>query len=236
MAKVLVFRGRRKERSYDLTGRQLVIGRGEGADIRVDNPLVSRTHATLTFDSGVWKVEDLDAPNGLYVNGERVKDRVLRPGDKIELGQHVVVFAGADDSAWDVATVGDKRLTDMGGNEPTAILPPREVESIQRRVQRRMQCHLVIEEGSYRKEIALEGDNYIVGFDSGSDIKLPGKVLFGKKVAELVRKDEGWAVVALSSLAPLKLRGNKVSSRQLADGDILKVKNVELRFHAAIAP
>lgn len=234
MARILVFRGRRKERSYELERREMVIGRGDGADIRVDNPLVSRTHATVSFERGAWRVTDLKSPNGLYVNGEQVQGKALQVGDRIELGQHVLIFAGAAETAWDVDTVGDKRLTDQAGDEPTTILPPEEIQSIQRRVEKRLKAHLVVVGGGARQEIDLTEPRYVVGFSDDCDVRLPGRALFGKKVLEIVRKGRRWAVVALTSLAPVRVRGDRVSSCELFDGDVIHVKDVEITFRSAI--
>lgn len=234
MARILVFRGRRKERSYDLERREMVIGRGDGADIRVDNPLVSRAHATVSFEGGAWRITDLKSPNGLYVNGEQVDRRDLQVGDRIELGQHVLIFAGAGQTTWDVDTVADKRLTDQAGDEPTTILPPQEVQSIQRRVEKRLRAHLVVAVDGQRREIDLVEPRYVVGFSDDCDVRLPGRALFGKKVAEIVRKGRRWAVVSLSSLALVRVRGEKVSSCELVDGDVITVKDVEITFRSAI--
>ncbi len=234
MARIIVFRGRRKERSYELDRRELVIGRGEGADIRVDNPLVSRAHAVVSFERGAWRVADLKSPNGLYVNGEQVKVHDLQVGDRIELGQHVLIFAGAAETAWDLDTVGDKRITDQAGDEPTTILPPEEIQSIQRRVEKRLKAHLVVVAGGQRREIDLTEDRYVVGFSDDCEVRLPGRALFGKQVAEIVRKGRRWAVVALTSLAPVRVRGEKISSCELLDGDVISVKGAEITFRSAI--
>ncbi len=234
MAKVIVFRGRRKEATYDLDRRELVIGRSEEADIRVENPLVSRTHAVLRFEDSAWQVADLESPNGLYVNGERVTARKLRPGDRIELGQHFVVFAPTGDDSWDVDTVADHRRSGLAEDEPTAILPPGDIESIHRKVQRRMEAHIVLQEGRQRREIQLQKTKLVVGFSDECDIVLSGRSMFSKKVAELVFSHGAWSVVALTSLVPVRVGDEKVSTRALRDGDVLTVKDSELTFHKSM--
>ncbi len=54
---------------------------------------ISRRHAELTPDEGKWYISDLQSANGTYVNGERVKGRLLlQPGDQIRTGNSVFVF------------------------------------------------------------------------------------------------------------------------------------------------
>ena len=236
MAKVLVFRGRRKEATHDLTKREVTIGRGDDADIRVDNPLVSRRHATLSFRDSEWRIADLNSPNGVYVNGEQVTDHVLQVGDRIELGQDVVVFAGAGDSVWDGVDTFADRKPDFTADEATAVLPRKDIESIHRKVGQRLRAHLVVEGDGARGEVPLADKSLVLGFDDECDVRLPGKALFGKKVAELVRQGQGWAVIALTSLVPVKVGGVKVSSQPLRDGDVIEIKDARITIHTAIAP
>jgi pSer/pThr/pTyr-binding forkhead associated (FHA) protein len=64
-----------------------VLGRHTCADIRFANPEVSRRHCRLSFQQGFWRIVDLDSLNGLFVNGERIHEVVLRKGDTIRLGR-----------------------------------------------------------------------------------------------------------------------------------------------------
>lgn len=68
----------------------LVIGRGSEADLRVNDPGVSRRHALVTVsgspDDPHVTIEDLGSTNGVVVNGRRVQETQLRDGSRIELG------------------------------------------------------------------------------------------------------------------------------------------------------
>jgi len=74
--------------SYPIDKREMVFGRGLGADIRVRDPFVSNHHARFYLDKDGFYVEDLRSANGIIVNGERVKKRTkLKDGDILGLGQ-----------------------------------------------------------------------------------------------------------------------------------------------------
>lgn len=65
----------------------IVIGRGEDCSIIVDDPLVSRRHATVFMSDGEIWVHDQGSRNGVYVNGLRIDDRQrLMLGDAIRIG------------------------------------------------------------------------------------------------------------------------------------------------------
>lgn len=69
-------------------GPSQTIGRGSGQDIRFlpNEVLVSSAHASITREGDAWVLRDLDSRNGTLVNGERVTERTLQPGDVIEFG------------------------------------------------------------------------------------------------------------------------------------------------------
>jgi hypothetical protein len=69
-----------------------VIGRGSEADLRLDDPGVSRRHASLQVARGRARLMDLGSTNGTIVAGERVRDIDLRDGDVVVLGRSTVVF------------------------------------------------------------------------------------------------------------------------------------------------
>jgi len=66
----------------------LVIGRRESSDIVLRFPNVSGTHCELSLVAGQWTVRDLGSSNGTKVNGTRVTEGRLDPGDKVSIGRH----------------------------------------------------------------------------------------------------------------------------------------------------
>ena len=70
-----------------LTGEVTTVGRGQGADIRLDDPSVSRLHAELVRRGPYVYVVDLGlSRNGTRVNGRPVARRVLDEGDVLSFG------------------------------------------------------------------------------------------------------------------------------------------------------
>jgi len=72
--------------------RSWTIGRGDGMDVVVADPQVSRVHARLERDGDEWAVVDLGmSRNGTFVNGRRVLVRSrLADNDRMRLGQTIV--------------------------------------------------------------------------------------------------------------------------------------------------
>ncbi len=71
---------------------KIKIGKADDNDLVVDNPHVSRHHASLTRDEhGCWLLEDLDSTNGTFVDGVQIVRKKVTPTDKIVLGTDYVL-------------------------------------------------------------------------------------------------------------------------------------------------
>lgn len=77
---------------------ELLVGRAADADLRLDDPSVSRRHAILHTGPPL-SIEDLDSQNGTRVDGtlaERGRPLVIRAGSLVEVGDAVIVIRAAD--------------------------------------------------------------------------------------------------------------------------------------------
>ncbi|MGA9524029.1 MAG: sigma 54-interacting transcriptional regulator, partial [Myxococcaceae bacterium] len=89
---LLLFEGD-SARMVTLPGGDFTIGRGETADLRLDEERVSRVHARLTPSGGQWRLTDLGSHNGTLVNDERVTvPRLLASGDVISIAGVALLF------------------------------------------------------------------------------------------------------------------------------------------------
>ena len=84
---------------FPLAPRPLVVGRDDDADIRVNEPLVSKAHARIEPRGAAYVVYDLGSTNLTRVNGEVVYERELKHGDEVRFARArclFVVDAGTD--------------------------------------------------------------------------------------------------------------------------------------------
>ncbi|HEY3828204.1 MAG TPA: FHA domain-containing protein [Solirubrobacteraceae bacterium] len=75
-----------------LTREWTRVGRSLAADVRFDDPTVSRRHALLVRQPDGVRVLDDRSLNGVFVNGERVEWRMLADGDEITVGRYHLRF------------------------------------------------------------------------------------------------------------------------------------------------
>lgn len=83
----------KSERQISLPGGELVlIGRGTASTIKLIDPSMSRVHCRLLSRGGRVILTDAGSRWGTFVNGERVDESEIRPGDQIEIGETVITL------------------------------------------------------------------------------------------------------------------------------------------------
>jgi len=68
-------------------GEGAILGRGDQAEIRLEDPFASSRHARLVRQGGIVVLEDLGSTNGTYLNEELLSGpQPLHPGDRVRIG------------------------------------------------------------------------------------------------------------------------------------------------------
>lgn len=83
---VLVMFKDNERRDFPITGDKSVLGRRQDCQLRIPTKDVSRQHCALLLDGDKVVVKDLGSSNGTFVNGKRVAETELAPGDRLRLG------------------------------------------------------------------------------------------------------------------------------------------------------
>jgi hypothetical protein len=78
---------------YDV-GDGAIMGRGDQAEIRLEDPFASSRHARLTPQGGIVVLEDLGSTNGTYLNEELLSGpQPLHQGDRVRIGDSEFTYA-----------------------------------------------------------------------------------------------------------------------------------------------
>jgi hypothetical protein len=78
---------------YDI-GEGAVLGRGDRAEIRLEDPFASSRHARLVRQGGIVVLEDLGSTNGTYLNEEILSGpQPLHQGDRVRIGDSEFMFS-----------------------------------------------------------------------------------------------------------------------------------------------
>ena len=94
----------------------VVIGRSRSCDLRLPTGDASRRHAEISDTEQGFLLRDLASTNGTFVNGSRVSEHLLRPGDRIEIGSSEIRYCQV--------------ATELEPSEAAAGEPPGEAKTI----------------------------------------------------------------------------------------------------------
>jgi serine/threonine protein kinase len=90
------------EQEISVSKPEITVGRGPTNDIVIEDAKVSRSHARFEFGvQGEVRVVDTGSTNGVRVNGVKVKETTIKPGDIVEMGEskiRYVKFSGNDNA------------------------------------------------------------------------------------------------------------------------------------------
>jgi pSer/pThr/pTyr-binding forkhead associated (FHA) protein len=87
MAKLVVLSAGMTGRTQELKVEKTTIGRVEDNTFQIAEPSVSSHHCEVVLRGSEVVVRDLNSTNGTYINGEKITERVIKPGQILRLGQ-----------------------------------------------------------------------------------------------------------------------------------------------------
>jgi len=96
------------------------IGRKPGCEIVLNDPGVSGEHAVVKTVGLKSTIQDLDSTNGTFIENERVKQRELRHGETITIGQHTLIYR--DDVTLSTPVMGNSAAGTRESLEKTTVL------------------------------------------------------------------------------------------------------------------
>ena len=87
MAKLVVLSAGLTGRTHELKVDKTTIGRVEDNTFQIAEPSVSSHHCEVLLRGNDVVVKDLNSTNGTFINGEKITESVLKPGQILRLGQ-----------------------------------------------------------------------------------------------------------------------------------------------------
>lgn len=217
MQKIVLLRNRKVLDTLDLDQKIYTIGRDSKSNIHLDDPSVSRLHASLSMVGKQFFVEDHKSTNGTFLNKKRITMHVLKNNDHITLGHFTLRYEDEDaededGSDLEQTMVLDNRAEVLGKDEDTV----KNTEVVGKAV-------LTFISGAHAGETKrIEGSLYTIGRPGGD-------------VAVVARRPQGFFLLHIGGNSNPKINGVEVTSTrgvQLNEGDIIEVGEIqaELQF------
>lgn len=118
----VVQKGSKRSRVVTLRRDEILIGRRQDCDLRIESSEVSRRHCMIAVQESYLTIEDLDSVNGTFLNGKRVSGKQpVRPGDRLEIGP--VCFVVEYNAPGAPTRVLPKSSVTRPQEEPLDVLP-----------------------------------------------------------------------------------------------------------------
>lgn len=196
-------------------GASLDIGRSQDNDVYIPQRHVSRRHAVIRFEHGVFVIEDLGSANGVYVNDQRINSPYpLMAGDVIRLFEPIIEFDA----------IVDQKEVEVADRTGTLIRPRTS----------RGRAVLVITSGAQEgTEIPLLQDRVTFGRATANaswDIKLQDHAV-SRPHAQIELNDDVWSLVDLNSSNGTLLNGIPIRDPvPLQDGSVIVMGETTILF------
>jgi transcriptional regulator with GAF, ATPase, and Fis domain len=120
--KLIVLAGPLCGEAFPLDGVSVTIGRDSATELSIPDRLISRRHCEVQTVNGGFVLRDLGSSNGTFVNGIPMRERSLEHGDRIRVGDSVLLFL--DRPAGSHVDSNGEALTEGAVDDRTAR-PPR---------------------------------------------------------------------------------------------------------------
>ncbi|PCI06898.1 MAG: hypothetical protein COB77_05780 [Gammaproteobacteria bacterium] len=220
-------------KEYELNKEILTIGRKPDNDIHIDNLAVSGHHAKILTILNDSFIEDLDSTNGTTIAGNKVSKHALQNGDSMLIGKHELKYVNA-------SADGESDF------EKTMIIRP-DTEGMPETEEASKDIGKSI--GKIAADLASAGTSttgpgpaklqLISGANAGKELALT-KILTtlgrpGVQVAAITRRPTGYFLIVVDAgkdnKMPLVNDAEISKQNQLADGDVIEVAGIQMRFN-----
>jgi serine/threonine protein kinase len=95
--KLLIIAGPDKGKAFTLpVADTLLLGRSKATEARLADPHVSRVHCRVQIDGNLVILSDFESAGGTFVNGKKINEQELKPGDTIRIGDTQIRYVDED--------------------------------------------------------------------------------------------------------------------------------------------
>jgi pSer/pThr/pTyr-binding forkhead associated (FHA) protein len=228
-AVLIVSRAKRQLRTFALSSQGVTLGRSAQVDLRLDDPDVSRQHATIRHEEGRYFLQDAGSRNGVIVQGKRLEGEVeLQEGAAFDVGPFSLAFH-LDEASARGADAGEEPATRfISSKDLEPELPGRKIEK--KSEPGRLTVKLAVLDGPL-KGGAFENWSGDLTIGRGLDNHV---VLLDDAVttyhARIFEKPDGYHIEDLGSHNGTFVQGVKVTSGKLGTSAKIRIGVTTLQF------
>lgn len=203
------------DQEFEVSKPEITVGRGQTNDIVLPDSKVSRSHARFDFDAvGGITIVDLGSTNGVRVNGIRVEQAKLQPGDIVLIGSGQIIYQKASEEDEGMTIIDSE--ADLDRTIAEAVLPVSINDTSEDR--------LVISTPDKTWEVVLNDsvDSLSIG-RAASNMVMIDHASVSRSHAQLMRNQRTFLLKDLNSRNGMWVNGQKVSEVVLEDGISVRI-------------
>lgn len=181
-------------------GRHIAIGSGQHCDLRLGSPRLSNEHCSLRQSQGQWLLSVKDDAAEVLVDGKAGRKHLLAGGAIIEMGEFALRF-----------------IADAAGRQLLRQPKPGHIR-------------LRATDAGHRSVsgyMMLDGRQAVIGSNRSAQWCLPDASV-ARTHCRVRHTDKGWIIEALAG-APVLVNGYAVTAEPLADSDVVRIGNCEVK-------
>ena len=230
MAKLVLNLNGEFVKEYQLDKEVLNIGRNRNNDIHIDNLATSSNHAKVLTILNDSFIEDLDSTNGTFIGDNKISKYALQNGDSIIIGKHELTYLNAD------AECGESQFekTMIIRSDSEALPKTEQTEKPFSKSTGKTAGVVASTRGPGHAKLQL-----INGTNAGKELQLTQILTtLGKpdiQTAAITRRPTGYFLIVIDAgndnKMPLVNDTEIDKKRPLADGDVIEVAGVHMRFN-----
>ena len=200
---------------FPVTQEESLIGRGEDADLPLDNVSVSRKHARLHRRGSMLIVEDLGSDNGVVFRGKKVGSADLSPGDEVAIGKYTLIYPRYASQAEGIDVRAPRPSNPHLQAEQTMMMnssknPPAVFEFL-------------------GQKFKMGGLVFNIGKSAEAHLKISG-FLVAPTHARVMRDPTGTHLLQhVAGLRRVKVNGTAVKTASLKDGDVITIGGASVK-------
>lgn len=203
----------------------VTLGRATTNDIVLIQGRVSRTHAQIQCSQEGITLTDLNSVNGVWINGQKVRETELRPGDKIGISDCILQYLPpADDAREEATLINSEKELEITLAQMTVPISLNET-SLPR---------LVVHAPDRTWEVPLTGDEWTIGRASSNNLALD-YLKTSRSHARLERKGSDFILRDLQSTNGTYIHDERIEQRALKNGDTFRIGPTRIVFKSGFA-